>query len=59
MTEVKSPWVDVALLWVFAMGVWPLADPGHDGGSLLSLADLAIHAAAAVALFSRWKVVRR
>lgn len=51
--------LDSIALWVLAFGVWPFADPGHGGDSLLSVLDIALHAAAAVVLISRWKVVRR
>lgn len=29
--------------WCFAFGVWPLADPGHSGTSLLTIIDIALH----------------
>lgn len=48
--------VDWIALWVLVMGVWPLADPGHHADTLWSVADLALHVAAAAVLISRWKV---
>ena len=55
----KATWLDGALVWVALMGVWPLANPAHDGGTILSALDLAIHVAATMVLLSRWTVVRR
>lgn len=49
--------VDWIALWVFVVGVWPLADPGHGGDSLLSLIDIALHVAALLVLVARWRVV--
>jgi len=51
--------VDWIAIWLFTFGVWPLADPGHSGDTLLSVLDIAIHIAAAVTLCMRWKLVRR
>lgn len=47
--------IDWIALWIFAFGIWPLADPGHHGDTALSLLDLALHAAALGMLISRWK----
>jgi len=55
----RSPWVDVALLWVCMFGVWPLAHPEHSLDSMLGAFDMALHLAAWIVLMGRWKVVRR
>lgn len=54
-----NPWIDWIALWVFVMGVWPLADPGHHADSVLSVLDLLVHLAGAGVLAGRWKVVRQ
>jgi hypothetical protein len=40
--------------WVAAFGVWPLADPGHDGTAPLVVLDIALHFAAGYYLLSRF-----
>lgn len=50
---------DALLFWVGVFGVWPFADPGHSFGTLLSVVDVALHNAAFVALWFRWKLERR
>jgi hypothetical protein len=42
-------------------GLWPLADPGHDGsgGLFLTSLDIAAHAVGMIILLVRWKIVRR
>jgi hypothetical protein len=51
--------IDIVLLWLAAFGVWPIADPGHEGSTLLSNLDIAIHIGATFALCRRWRIVRR
>lgn len=55
----QSLWVDLLLIWIALVGLWPFVDPGHDGESLLSLVDIAIHGGALAALARRWKLVRQ
>jgi hypothetical protein len=39
-------------LWLAVFGVWPLDNPGHNGDSLMSIADIALHVVAFAVYFS-------
>lgn len=52
-------WFDLVLVWVFAFGLWPLMDPGHDADSVASVIDIGLHYAALAWLVVRWKLERR
>lgn len=43
----------VLLWWVFLFGVWPLAHPAHDGKTLMSILDIALHFGAGFILAER------
>lgn len=50
--------IDGIALWVLFCGMWPVADPGHGLDTPLSAFDLALHLAAGVVLFVRWRARR-
>lgn len=43
----------VAAWWLFVMGVWPFADPGHAGDTPASTLDIALHVMALMFLVHR------
>jgi hypothetical protein len=51
--------IDVLLVWLSLVGVWPFADPEHNFGTVAGAVDLTVHFAAMFVLVRRWTVVRR
>jgi len=48
--------IDIILIWLAAVGVWPLAHPDHDFNTVTGALDLLIHWSAVAVLVLRWKV---
>ena len=47
-------WRFLLACWLAFFGVWPFADPGHDGDSVLVFADLVLHSAGLFTLLGWW-----